>query len=429
MSSGSRTSSKREYQKCKAVTTNYPLSGTGSSTSTETDYTSYTTLVNSRTWSGGELPNYRELIRKGEDVTNAYWSKTVRHTTSPGTLSYKRRLAQLWGTPAAMKVYRTIDGSSSWSVALSAASIPTSFNGQAESDAAAAFTRRFREVLSEAQAIVSGGEARESVHAVLHARDSVFRKLRAFQNTARAVSLRLRGNSLKHAVSEAYIEWSFGVRPLVADVESLANAAAKTVSKLSDKPFRFSANGSYSTDTNYSLNNSTQPAINASYSVQYDVAQHAETSVRWYGKVRIDAHTGTFASNFGLTLDNWVPSLYELIPYSWAVDYFTGIGDFISSVCLPLSKLQFYGRSRKTSVTRTLVNPRLITGLADASDGSRVTQVWITPPKASVESVYFVRDHPTYVVATPYLRVPGWASSYMNLGALAVLKNSNHLLR
>jgi hypothetical protein len=135
------------------------------------------------------------------------------------------------------------------------------------------------------------------------------------------------------AAADAWLQFSFGISPTIADANQLARA-------INDHMFREGhlarCSGSASKrwveprpQDNESISGSAWSGINYRYS---------RSMLRHYLQYRFT--TGVFfplrsANNyqvnhdFGLTFGDIVPGLWELTPHSWVFDYFTTVGEWL----------------------------------------------------------------------------------------------------
>jgi len=86
--------------------------------------------------------------------------------------------------------------------------------------------------------------------------------------------------------------------------------------------------------------------MNTSSSVQYNVPYWTRTNQTVTNFSKVTAKFGydisiqaqdtlsSYPEVFGLTFRNVVPSLYELMPYTWLLDYFTNVQDFVNLLAM-----------------------------------------------------------------------------------------------
>lgn len=386
---------------------------------------SVASIPTSVAWSGADNPLYRQKIKNGFNATNGF-TKVWTDRNKPASVGRFKQTTRIdvSGAGTDWKVQRILTDDyrhTSYELDIPAAG---AFASKAQTMAIQGFIRQARSRLSEAQALVSLGEGREAIQMILGARRSLFNKLRAFQSGAKK---RARGRRTeagkKKAVAETWLEYSFGWAPLIGDVKNLANAAAATVGGSSRS---FSVSG-YGEDTNV-LDQALQVNMGFGGMVGNALCLRRDRAVSrcWYkGAMNVDVKDpGRFTSQFGLTMDNWLPSIWELVPWSFAVDYFTGLGDFISSLTFPTSTLRYYVRTRKHQVIRELYNPTCSkSSYSHAID----LEYDATPPEASAQSGSIVRDVPELLIRWPSLRIPGYKEAYINLAALGALRSNNRI--
>ena len=384
------------------------------------------TATENRVWSGGDRPDYRRVISDRGNAINTYSASRVRHEVKPYTKTGTQKEFQWYGNPNPSYVLKRIITEEYRDHIYQSDPGSTSASGAADIQASQQFTRRTRQAFSEAQALVTAGELREAVQMVLGARRKVFDRLRSFQNSAKK---RGRGKRTipekKKAVADSWLEYSFGWAPLVSDVSNLANAAAASIAG-SMRSFEIKGRGRAA-----SVNIGPTSGLNwvgglIACSSESERRTTAETLVYYYGAIDVDIdQPGRYSSQFGLTMDNWIPSIWELVPWSFAVDYFTGLGDFLSSITAPWSSFRYIGKSTVTRVTREQTNFRIYDNYTKTPTNYRLVQA--TPGESRCINESIVRVKVTRVTRWPSLRVPGHWSSYVNLAALGIMKRNNHL--
>jgi hypothetical protein len=150
------------------------------------------------------------------------------------------------------------------------------------------------------------------------------------------------------AASDLWLEYSFGWKPLISDVRDIATTVARIAYDNALRTDR--ARGSASTE---------EASVDAPFldagPVPSDPAprfvntrrRHTELGVRYVAGINASTWGPTdrfidLARITGITLDNFVPTLWNLIPYSFLVDYFVNIGDCIDAVFTDTSGVKWW---------------------------------------------------------------------------------------
>lgn len=119
----------------------------------------------------------------------------------------------------------------------------------------------------------------------------------------------------------------------------------------------------------------------------------------------------------GFRPDRFVPTLYELLPWSWLVDYVSNLGTVIDSSCQAQHMVKFVVRSQKLENTRTVVTygvPNSTAGLVsfNSSEGT-----------FAVRHQHFSRGGSVKLSTVPFmLEVPTKATQYANVLAVWATK-------
>jgi hypothetical protein len=280
---------------------------------------------------------------------NDYTAQKTRYEVTPFILEKESFYKQWYGDPNPSYVNRYYWHGRDSVYAIPVDPGPGTHLGQAQQRAARLFSKRSRAAISEAQALVSGGEIAESVRMVLKARNRVLAALFDFQHRANRRkwkwSWKTTIKEKNRQLSQDWLEYSFGWTPLVNDSVSLANAAARTiVGSMRGWNVRSMAEH---TEVDYDEDYTGIVSGPNTFTVSGRKVTKTISKCYYYGSLNTNVtDPGRFTSNFGLTLDNWVPSVWELIPWSFAIDYFTGLGDYISALCFPWAEFRYIGMTR-----------------------------------------------------------------------------------
>lgn len=377
------------------------------------------------TKTGTNNPGWRDQIRLGTNATTNF--DGVRRTVEmvqPGDQSYL-----FWNFNFKRNQRDTWNGCGYWD--------GLSFPNHDAALVSTAGNRALTKVLSavrEAQVQMSGptflGELRETVHMVRSPaktlRDGVMDYFSVLKKRARGSN-----NAKRRILADTWLEYSFGWRPLFHDIQDGCKAYKNVMDRVVTQSVRASGlaesastsgalvGPNWSGFQNYHL----ERQINKT-TTRFIVGLKGNT----YGPSQtLEAMT----NSFGFIPSEFFPTAWELIPYSFLVDYFTNIGDLISAACTSTANISWICRTdrqdsellRSHLWTDTQSMKASIGGVkgssfvfisADGSSGSYRTR------KVSV-----ARSKPlTLGLPTLVFRMPGLSTKWINMAALGASHRS-----
>jgi hypothetical protein len=125
------------------------------------------------------------------------------------------------------------------------------------------------------------------------------------------------------ATSNAYLLFRYGLKPLISDVEAAVEGVKKAVSRvretsrcsvgLSASPSTFTTTGSLLGTWNFTK--------------RYTTSESLEVRI-----MSLDEYDSSFGFNLGLSGKGLMTLPWELMPYSFVLDWFANIGDFIGAL-------------------------------------------------------------------------------------------------
>lgn len=253
-------------------------------------------------------------------------------------------------TSAQQTLHHIYDGgTNSLSDPPTTSSIPASVVSAAETLAREQFLRKYRQTRTAFQSGVFLGELMKTVRMI----SSPAKSLRSAINDYRR-SLKKRGRmsrpDYRRYIADSWLEWSFGVRPLVRDVEDACRIACASPSRYSEP---ISALGVMEFKDSVS-NVRSAPSIGYPTWVE-KTSQKKTVWVRYKGAAAATMGIPSFPEQLGLSWSNVLPTVWELIPGSFLVDYFTNVGTVIEGISTGVVQLAWGVKTvRKTSAS-TLV--------------------------------------------------------------------------
>jgi hypothetical protein len=143
-------------------------------------------------------------------------------------------------------------------------------------------------------------------------------------------------------------------------------------------------------------------------------------STHAYGEVGVDCTTPQGSLNrFGIRTAEFVPTVWELIPYSFVADYFSNIGEALAAATFPVSELKWSGMTTKNNVVSKRYYTLSIPGVKantsqfkDANGGCSSSSAERTVLKRSTAIFGGTR------VLRIQFKVPGLSLKWLNLAAL-----------
>lgn len=250
---------------------------------------------------------------------------------------------------------------------------------------------------------------------------SVLGTIRSLKKEARLLPVHKRRKFLE----DTYLEATYGWAPLLTDVRRGAEALAEfslrrgeyfvpVFGKSPPIVKRVNGNGSFG-------NSAAIPAYGA-LGIQTANTHDSEAQVRYYGKLRVDPYrdVNISAQTLGFNPGNWVPTAWELVPYSFLVDYFSNIGDVLNAWSVQISNLNWLSRTtvrryRSRGVVRTTPNKPKPNGCLRVPGIGREGLVELERVRIDrVRSVIGSVSPPSF-----RFELPGYGRKWLNIGALA----------
>lgn len=320
------------------------------------------------TTGGVKNPFWKDQIRHGQDATtsfsgvrydgNADWfTSEWRYTYEPNT-SYENM-----STSSGRK--GSSGGFINYPYYPSAFGADPSATASARNRAIATFLSSCQSARSSFEAGQDLGEYKETLHAIHKPLNSLSQKLSSYANALMKAKGKYKGNvpSLKKVLADTYLEFRFGWDPLAADVATAIADAGRY--RFSTIPVHGSGHIVTAADTN------SYPVSAGAY-VLGGATCKAQTRTSYSCRIRGSIRSGSNGSGqiskqqaWQLLPRNFLPTAWDLLPYSWVVDYFTNVGDIIGALSFVFSDLVYCCQTTRRESTATYsevaINPNGVT--------------------------------------------------------------------
>jgi len=269
------------------------------------------------------------------------------------------------------------------------------------------------------------GELRKTLRMIRSPAKSLFSSIGGTIDSLRKRGKLLPKNRRKEFLANTYLEATYGWLPLISDIQNGAEALAEYTLKRRDHiPVRGYSGvvlDSYAETWEY------QGLLDPLSMLARDLrtVKTNTVEVKYYGKLRSDPidTLAMHARFFGFDPRSFVPTAWELIPYSFLVDYFTNIGNVINAWSFQTSQLIWCSR---TTVKRC--SSRFFTRLNKGYENTQIGNckgysVTISDGDLTLESFDIRRKADAYsdMLSPPSIRfrLPDMGMKWLNIAALA----------
>lgn len=362
--------------------------------------------------SGGDLRNYKDFIKKGANATNPYSGTRSKCNASPEVAYLRGDVKYVIHNPPFEPVfidYWYQDTRRGWFLVGGPDASLNTPSTKAVNQSYTAFLNKATAVQRQFMSGVFLGELRESLHMIRHPAQALRRGIDGYFDTLKK---RRRRTSPKHkprVLRDTWLEYSFGWSPLINDIKNARNALENSAFA-HEKSQRVTGAG-------FDENHVGLGPGTGNYGMRYTSEMTEKIRCLTYGAVRTSPDPTTRQlRNVGISLNDFVPTIWELIPYSFLVDYFSNIGDVLSAWSFRYSDVAWAGRSIKTE-TQSRSSPNGIEpppSQYERFGGSHGSCQWLT------ERIARTPLQPHDIMPSLAFEVPGVGSlKWLNLAALA----------
>lgn len=288
----------------------------------------------------------------------------------------------------------------------------------ADSQALSSYVREIRKAQRHLQGLVVLGELAETLRMIRRPGMALRLKLDDIIKRQARVSRRNRvlpPERRRKVLANSWLEYSFGVMPLVSDISGAAHAASEIVERIVP-PHRYvvGRGGNVTND----IIDGPLDSYGSFGTLRYQVTinRHADVTYRGVVQNHVDA-TGARAipAIVGVSWSDVVPAIWELIPYSFLVDYFTNIGDVLSALSLNTTDIAWTARTERLESTAEAF------GFTCAVPPPKLITQRLDPGSMSTSNKSVLRDTYTGSLIPSFRwQLPGFSSlKWLNIAALA----------
>lgn len=418
---------------------NYTSNGTGACFSGSDATQPQTLTVGDEVITSSKVRSWRKKIRQGRQATGTYVGTSIEFVNSPAKV-IGEKLCKVLGVEkwARSEVTGPVFAhiGATWGVPDAPS---TTIDSTTDALALKQFIKNARNAQGSFRGSTFVAELADTLRGIRNPAAGIrglldFYNRRARRNVRKAISkdpYQTRVRDLKDsqvraankALSESWLEAQFGILPLASDLKS----AYEAFRGFANREPRVPVKGIWRRDSGSTVTLPGQVTLGF-WNFAAEIHNRTEHQVKYYGAVKV--RSVDFASDLieesGFRFRDFAPALWEWIPYSFLVDYFTNIGDLIEAASFPRSDLAWIGRGWRNTAIRDFTRTRIwpVNPIAYPSNGYTRT-LGQTHPRATWRRRYHSRAAYTgSIVPSFQIEIPGSKNfkKYLNISALVFLR-------
>jgi hypothetical protein len=369
---------------------------------------SYPAILYQDLLNGVTNPRWKEQIREGQDATTSMSAATKTFKIVPGILEVSGNTSVATPTNPGNRFKYGYKGTPYYEGYTPSGSFPES---RAVNSAAGHFYAKVRDANSTFKGMVATGEGRQAVKMIKSRGEQILAKLPIFTSLLKKAKKRYKlVKDLRKALADNYLEIVFGWLPLISDIEDAYHAATRTrpVSKMV-------VGRGYETSV-VALVNGQVGFGHMLYDTMY--RNMADCKVKYYSRLTLRQGILGKLDDFGFNIREFVPTLYEIMPWSFLLDYFGNLNEMITAGC--------YASLVNGQVNRTVVKEYV---QVYATSKVRPTGPFFELAVTDLPSRITIRTRTVNRVANvglpivwPAFKLPDGPKKLINMAALAIAR-------
>ncbi len=278
----------------------------------------------------GPIKDYKLKISKGEFAGSALQVSE----TSLRVISEVHAESHYWDLPNMGAFRNKIDRLNGMSLFLPGIADPGT--PSATSSNTAALTRLSNKLANELTTFQGGifvGELKQTIHGIRHPLQALRSGLTKHLELVAKRAKRIRKiKNMRDMVTGTWLEFAYGIGPTLSDVDDGVQALADFVVDPKSREFKtLTASGDHELAIDKTMQN-----IGLSFgplNVRAQGVRKRVCTTKYLACIGVLPSVRSCAfGKLGINFANFVPTLWELVPYSFVVDYFTNLGNVITGI-------------------------------------------------------------------------------------------------
>lgn len=373
------------------------------------DVTDHFNYNYTNTFNGDYNPRWRQQVKKaiGATTTASGVKRSLIYVPGYGQALWNQSKAQC--PPNGGPIYRTYTGN-----LFNVGTWPADPAGISTTKADLVALSNYYKKLKQSQTTFQGGvflaELREAVRMIKHPAMTLRKGIDDYLKTVKKQLRKNRNPKVRRNIpSNTWLEYQFGWAPLMNDIRD-GNTALEHLKRV--HPLMTKKVVGFGVDETVTF---TNRSFSSGLVWSWQDKDVSTCKVFYSGAVKIEA-SGSLtmeARLLGIGLSDFVPTVWELIPYSFLIDYFTNIGDVLSSWAFPTASVAWNQR------TIVRIRSREAVGVNSTTEGFYKRLAFIPGSKKATWRLFERAPLPDVPVLPLTFKVPGTTSlKWLNIAAL-----------
>lgn len=369
-------------------------------------------------------PSWRQRIKKLESATTSLQGVKCHVKHQPGRYYKTERF--LVGTQWVTRTSRAIGYPQMLRLASEPGAVAPNYS-KADAIASKKFYRKVKQAEQSFNGLQWLGELNESIRMFRNPLKALRRSAQDDYLAALGKLKRRQPKSWRNGIADTYLEWFYGWRPILYDIDD----AYSTFERLSTPRVERCMIHAVGKDRISQSSNVLQSSDEYGFAFNYKENLALEAKVVYKGLyarevLRSGDSWGKYQDTMtllGLTMENFVPTSWELLPWSFLVDYFSNVGDILEQTFTSLQKVRWINRTQRGfrwARYTSILNEARTMSMNSGVPWKQCVGAYQKGPDGfvDVEKVSFDRGTQGPTVATLQFEVPSSPSKWIAMAAL-----------
>jgi hypothetical protein len=284
---------------------------------------------------GIDNPYWKVYVKQGNDATTSAVASETRITSTPF-------IDALWFLDTGFnQIYQSFTGNPVEVLpALPVAGAPGSTVSSVTNRALSQFVDKAKAALSSFESGQDLGEIKQTIESIIHPMKSLREHVSSYFSSVKKLKNRYKkAHELKKALADTYLEWTFGWKPLTYDIGQGISDLTNKSARLPNAPISSHAKEKFQHDVVID-DQRGNPSVGG---YRNTTLVTGDFSVRIKGMVNVyyRGSPPSLAQELQVLPEDFLPTAWDLLPYSFVVDYFTNVGDIIKAISFPSAALRW----------------------------------------------------------------------------------------